>query len=227
MADAPGSIPPAYASFRTFWAFIQELHDRGPLPQILENSVFGNSRSGAARSLLLITLRFLGLMDEDRRPTPQLKVLAENPNTETLRDLLRHSYAELIALDLSTATVGQVDDALKKMGSSPSTVRKARTFFTHAASEADIALGPHLVGGAANRPATRTTTPRRARARKQAKPQEQAPPLPPTPALHPFIQGLLQELPSAEGTWTKPQRDRWLEMAQLTVDMLYRTEPED
>jgi hypothetical protein len=48
----------------------------------------------------------------------------------------------------------------------------------------------------------------------------------PAPELHPFIEGLLRELPAAGDRWTVAKRDKWLEMARLTVDMIFDIEDE-
>jgi hypothetical protein len=48
----------------------------------------------------------------------------------------------------------------------------------------------------------------------------------PSTGQHPFIVGLLKELPPAGGSWTVARRDKWLEMAKLTVAMIYDVEDE-
>jgi hypothetical protein len=43
----------------------------------------------------------------------------------------------------------------------------------------------------------------------------------PSTGRHPLIEGLLRELPDEEGSWTVVERDRWLALARLTVEMLF------
>jgi hypothetical protein len=38
----------------------------------------------------------------------------------------------------------------------------------------------------------------------------------------PFIQGLLEELPPAGGDWTKEERRKWLQLAALAFDLMYK-----
>jgi hypothetical protein len=58
---------------------------------------------------------------------------------------------------------------------------------------------------------------------RAAEPEFQPSPDPST-GQHPFIAGLLRELPPIGGGWTAAKRDKWLEMAKLTVDMIYDVE---
>ena len=141
--DNGGGPKPSYGGFGTFWNFIVQLGEHGSLPQVLDRSVMG-SRGGTARSELYMALRFFGLMDEEKKPTPALHELTADVSPVRLRALVERAYAPLIALDLSTATPTQVGDALAKMGSTPSTVAKARTFFLHAAEQAGIEVGKTL-----------------------------------------------------------------------------------
>lgn len=47
---------------------------------------------------------------------------------------------------------------------------------------------------------------------------------PPATGRHPLIEGLLRELPEEGGSWTSQERDRWLALAKLTVEMLFELE---
>jgi hypothetical protein len=42
------------------------------------------------------------------------------------------------------------------------------------------------------------------------------------PDLHPFIQGLLQELPPAGEVWSEPERQLWLATAASIFRMIYK-----
>ena len=110
------------------------------------HTVLGGNRSGAARSQLTITLRFLGLMTNDRQATTDLEelVLKEEP-TKTLRRLLEQHYEPAFALGLDNATVAQLDQVLTDMGAGRGeTLRKTRQFFLNAATAAGIPIGPFL-----------------------------------------------------------------------------------
>ena len=45
------------------------------------------------------------------------------------------------------------------------------------------------------------------------------------PDLHPFVQGLLRELPKAGGVWPEAKRKLWLDTAGSIFKMIYRDEP--
>lgn len=52
-------------------------------------------------------------------------------------------------------------------------------------------------------------------------------PSPPPPSgQHPLIEGLLRELPPSGERWTVERRERWLQLARLTVEMLYDVDEE-
>ncbi|MEY2476589.1 MAG: hypothetical protein QOG87_1904 [Actinomycetota bacterium] len=161
MAETPSRPTPPYGGFSAFWSFIEELHQRGPAPQAFEPSVFGG-RSNAARYETLVALKFFGLMDKERRPTPAGRSLIEHPDEGTLHVLLKEHYADVIALGLDTATPEQLNEVLASMGAKEgSTQRKARTFFLHAAQKAGLSIGTHLKASPpSSRPATRRPKPK-------------------------------------------------------------------
>jgi hypothetical protein len=45
------------------------------------------------------------------------------------------------------------------------------------------------------------------------------------PDLHPFVQGLLRELPKAGDVWPETKRKLWLDTAGSIFKMIYRDEP--
>jgi hypothetical protein len=59
-------------------------------------------------------------------------------------------------------------------------------------------------------------------------PEPQEPEFRPSPPAstgrHPLIEGLLLQLPDEGGSWTSKERDQWLALAKLTVEMLYELE---
>lgn len=145
MAEPRSDLPP-YTAFSTFWAFVEELSQRGPLPQVIDRNVFG-SRSAASVYELTHALRSLGLIDQDKRPTSRGREFLAAPTPEGLSAILRDRYEYAIALGLDTATGGQLDEVLVKMmgmKEGSATLRKARTFFLQAAEKAGMELGPHL-----------------------------------------------------------------------------------
>lgn len=146
-----------YVPWKSFWTFIEDLRARGSTPQVIDNTVWGPTRSGQVRSQLGIALRFLGLMDEDKSATGQLDELvsADDP-VPILRSIIEDRYKSVVALGLDNATVRQVDLALSELGAGTGdTLRKTRVFFLQGADFAGIPLGPYLKkaeGGSPPRP---------------------------------------------------------------------------
>jgi hypothetical protein len=168
--------------------------------------------------------RSLGLVDDQDQPTQLLRDLALKPDERQARmaDLLRARYPGPMSLG-KNATGDQLEEAFKKMGVKGSTLQKALRFYLQAAQYAEIELSPHF-----KTPKT-SSAPRKPRTRRKnesnnGNAQEDKTPKPDTPALHPFLVGLLQELPSPNGSWTAAKRQAWLEIAERTVDMLYKVD---
>jgi hypothetical protein len=226
MAETAKVTPP-YPPFRTFWNFIQSLEE--PLPQVFEKSFFG-SRSGSARSALVAALKFFGLIDQQKRPTPKLRTLVGKSDTESLRTLLDESYPAVIGLGLADATRGQVDSALRDMGAPPSLLPKCRSFFVQAASESGIEVSPFLkeaaTGGSSSNGRSRqqrAATPRQTAA-KQNKPNR---PLSTSDddsairGLPTVVAGLVERLPKKGKKWTAGDAEQWLELARLAFPFEY------
>ena len=64
---------PPYTSYRTFRTFIDDLREHG-VPSRIDRSVLTRF-SGVVGSQLMHALRFLGLIEDDGRPTPRLREL--------------------------------------------------------------------------------------------------------------------------------------------------------
>ena len=91
---------------RTFKTFIEDLHEHG-VPSRIDRSVLTRF-SGVVGTQLMHALRFLGLIEDDGRPTERLKELVKAHGTanwsERFLELLGHEYAPMFAIDLETAT---------------------------------------------------------------------------------------------------------------------------
>ncbi|MBS1881783.1 MAG: hypothetical protein JSS97_02370 [Actinobacteria bacterium] len=216
---------PPWGGFQTFWNFIKQLHEDRPVPQILDRAVMAG-RGGSTRTELYAALRFLDLMDADKKPTQALLDLVENPTPANLRPLIEEHYGPVIALDLTTATPNQVQDRLSEMGATPSIVPRTRTFFLKAAEEVGIEIGKTLQ--TAPSPPTRRKATRKSR--KTA--AEDIPEMPPTPpadplqSLHPAIITLVKSLPEFADPAEKPvfasaERKAWFDYAKATFNLIY------
>jgi hypothetical protein len=180
---------PPYTSYRTFRTFIEDLREHG-LPSRIDRSVLTRF-SGVVGTQLMHALRFLGLIEDDGRPTQRLAELVAAHGAghwpETLLALLREEYAPMFAIDLETATPSHFNGAFRKaFPAADAVVQKCVTFFLYAANDAGVKISGRVLKG--RKP--RSLTPPR---RKAAKPAFVHPPTrdiepgpsPPRPAAAP------------------------------------------
>lgn len=163
---------PPYTSYRTFKTFIEDLHEHG-VPSRIDRSVLTRF-SGVVGTQLMHALRFLGLIEDDGRPTERLKALVKAHGTgnwsERFLELLRHEYAPMFAIDLETATPSHFSEAFRKaFPAADAVVQKCVTFFLYAANDAGVKISGRVLKG--RKP--RSLTPRR----KPAKPASAHPPI--------------------------------------------------
>ena len=151
---------PPYTSYRTFKTFIEDLHEYG-VPSRIDRSVFTRF-SGIVGTQLIHALRFLGLVEDDGRPTERLKGLVKAHDTghwpETLLETLRHEYAPMFAIDLATATPSHFNEAFRRaFPAADAVVQKCVTLFIYAANNAGVKISGRVLKG--QKP--RSLTPRR------------------------------------------------------------------
>ena len=79
---ARSSGTPPYTSYRTFKTFIEDLHEHG-VPSRIDRSVLTRF-SGIVGTQLMHALRFLGLVEDDGRPTERLKATGESARYEPM-----------------------------------------------------------------------------------------------------------------------------------------------
>jgi hypothetical protein len=162
---------PPYTSYRTFKTFIEDLHEHG-LPSRIDRSVLTRF-SGIVGTQLMHALRFLGLIEDDGRPTGRLKALVNAHGTghwhETLLETLRQEYAPMFAIDLATATPSHFNEAFRRaFPAADAVVQKCVTFFLYAVNDAGVKISGRVLKG--RKP--RSLTPRR----KPARPASAHPP---------------------------------------------------
>ena len=147
-----------YVSWTTFKSALEQLAQG--VPNIIDRSNFPGL-SGGVQSQLLAGLKFLGLINEDGRPTNNLHALAvpeESVRKEKLKEVLQQRYAALFALDLLKTTPNELSST---MGSSYNvtgdTKEKAIRFFLFAVTYVGIQVS-RLFGqvGAASSNGART-----------------------------------------------------------------------
>lgn len=221
---------PPYIPFRTLLSAVERMEREGGIPSQIDRSYLSNL-PWSSQNHFIAASKTLGLIDGDGRPTDLLIRLVENPSERKalVAEIVRKHYAGPVSLG-TNATQQQLEDQFKGFGLSGSTLRKAVAFYLHAAKFAEIPLSQHF-----RSPRTTERTSSGTRRKKtqtgepgQAEGQEtggQGGELTKSD-LHPFLQGLLRELPEDGATWDQAKRARWLQMAELTVDMLYKVDDE-
>jgi hypothetical protein len=134
----------AYVPFNTFSSAIDGMEHT--LPPRLDKSMWPNY-SGAIQSQLWSAFRFFDLVRDDGTPTERLvKLVKDKANRKAqLRQLLEEKYPTLIALDLSKATLGHFNDAMRLFGLGTETQKKASSFFLQAAKAAEIPLSRFIL----------------------------------------------------------------------------------
>jgi hypothetical protein len=144
MPDGKTKRVVAYAPFKTFLSAI-ELMERH-IPIQVDSSLWP-SYSGAIRSQLLNTFRFLGLIDFAGKPTSNLRAFVQHKDDrrQILRGLLEASYAPVIGLGLEKVTPRQFREAMDNFGGMGGvTQKKATSFFLNAAKYAGLPMSPLL-----------------------------------------------------------------------------------
>jgi Family of unknown function (DUF5343) len=148
---------PPYTSYRTFKTFIEDLHEQG-VPSRVDRSVLTRF-SGVVGTQLMHALRFLGLIEDDGRPTQRLKELVSAHGSERWRERLlerlREEYAPIFAIDLETATPSHFSGAFRKaFPAADAVVQKCVTFFLYAANDAGVKISGRVLKGRKPRSST-------------------------------------------------------------------------
>jgi hypothetical protein len=132
---------PPYVPFRTLMNLVTRMETEG-IPNRVDKSFLSNL-SGGTRSHLWASLRSLGLITEDQRPTGTLIALVQagDGRPAAVRDLLERRLPWAVSLG-TTATHDELVDAFNE--NSPnlgvSTREKAISFYLAAASYAEMPL---------------------------------------------------------------------------------------
>ncbi len=132
-----------YVPFTTFLSALDRLAPKPP--DVIDRGLF-DSFSGAVQSQVVVTLRFLYLIDRQGRASSDLYKLVEQPESraELLQKLLKGAYAQVFELDLKRASAKQLDGIIEQYNVSGATHRKAVSFFIKASQFAGIELSAFI-----------------------------------------------------------------------------------
>lgn len=208
---------PPYISYSTFKTVLSNFksHD---IPPKIDKSVFPTLSFGVQNQVML-ALRALDLIDDDRVPTPFLEALVQAHETDAyaseLNALLRHAYPYVFDLDLMTATPSMFADAFKNNTSAKEDVlRKCRTFFLNAARDANVPMGTRLEK--ASFPRARSNGPKKSRRTKpkgnqsttdlETLDQQQG-----SATKGPLVDKLLEKFPEFDPSWPDEIKKQWFE----------------
>lgn len=211
-AEEPGFTPP-YMSFETFRHFVLRLNSQAMPPRIDRSMMVG--MAGGTQTALIQLLKQFELIGESNEVKRQLIELCadEDSFAEGLRSILNRYYVDQVELGRSQGTPGQLAESFAPSGYSGSTLRKAVTFFLHAAKAAELPLSPHF------RPPKASPTPNRARRTKTSRPVDPAP-SPSTGQSAPAAESHTIELASG-GTVTVSCSTSFLALSRHDRDFLF------
>src|SRR5947209_7049600 len=99
-------VLPPYVSFRTILSLLDKLKADG-IPQRLDRSYWGSFLSGGTGTQVISALRFLGLVDDDDRPTGHLEELVYlDDRSQLVAAILRERFEPVfMGIDLTRATM--------------------------------------------------------------------------------------------------------------------------
>lgn len=165
MADSDEKKKTApYISFTTFLSALDAVAAAG-VPNIIDRHSFP-SFSGGAVAQVLSAFRFFGLINDAGEPDERLHTLAKDKDHRPahIRQEFERHFDTILALDLTRATPGQLDQAFSdsKYNVSGATKRKSQAFFLKGATFAEIPVGKLLLSKSRN-----VSAPRKPRKPKQ------------------------------------------------------------
>ena len=232
MTDKTDATPlPIYVSYSTFTTCLDWLKEMNVTPSQIDRSLWGGKFAGGNGSQLMVGLRFLGLLD-DEKPTERLEGLVRADaaqRKERLADTMRAAYGDLIE-KLPSMTPNMLNKALDELGATDSTRRKAFSFVVNAARGADLPIAPGIAKRARNKPSKATTGRKVNRGSLVSKLEGGGdvppPPLPKGNNAYAGIDWLVQQLPP-QREWALAERNRWLAALTSAVDWVVKVSEDE
>lgn len=133
---------PPYISYRSFHNFLEELQQG--VPARIDRSYWGTRYSGSVGVQLVAALRFLALIDVNAAPTDRLRkltMLKGSSRADHLKQITLESFSFLSAVNMQTATYGQLEEAFHAAYQlAPNVKRKCIKFYIDIAKDSGITL---------------------------------------------------------------------------------------
>jgi len=210
--DAKASTP-VYVPYATLISALENLRTHGiPGTGKIDKSIW-DTQSGAIQGQLLIAFRFLGLIDDQNRVLPALPLLVKATPEERkahLKKIIEEKYKSVVSLDLKTITQGQLEEAVRGLNVSGSTLVRAIRFFVKACQECGIPISKR-VSERVRGPLS--PTPRKHKPSNGVKRQgEEFQAIPPAPVQPMALQDkLLEKFPPFDPSWPDALKTKWFE----------------
>jgi hypothetical protein len=170
MATETERLPlPPYVSWKTFLNLIERLKGTS-VPNRIDPSVL-RSYAGSVGRQLVVTLKYLNLIEEGGRTNERLKKLVASYDTtewqEALTEVLFDAYSDVHSgvENLDEATYRELQDAFRRVGADGAVLDKCISFWIGGMISCGTTVSPHIV----NRPKARSTA-RNGKPRKASKP---------------------------------------------------------
>lgn len=137
--------PPYNIPFRTFLNLLQRMEQDGGTPPRIDRSYL-HTMSGQAQTYTMSALRSFGLIEDDGSVTPELDDLVLKPQDRPrlIGDLLHKYYGAAVAHGEMHGTPQQLEEVFAELNVSGDTLRKAMSFYLHAARFANIPISRYM-----------------------------------------------------------------------------------
>ncbi|MBT3362940.1 MAG: DUF5343 domain-containing protein [Chloroflexi bacterium] len=184
MSDAEKQVPPPYGPTGGMLAGIELMHRLSPAKvdaRLLKN----NSVAPGNEYKVVGALRYLGIIDEDGKPTTKSRLLkTRGPSyVLALQDIVKTAYTDIFdEIDIKQASRDQIHNCfITELGLGIEMATKASRFFISLCQQANIQINPALVSSKEPGAANRLKQDRIPRKRRTEKTSPEGAPLDPSP----------------------------------------------